>query len=286
VIPPLKLSSRPTREFWEIPVLFEDEHLLALDKPPLLLTSPDRSDPHRPSLMVLLHQGIQHGSPWAKARGLSYVMNSHRLDCETSGVLLLAKTRPALLALANLFGSGQVHLTCLALVQGSPSEDTMVVEAKLAFRQESQTPGPDQAKTGLVTDAALARVDKKRGKRSKTAFQVRERFTDYTLLECRPMTHRRHQIRAHLQHMGFPMAGDRAYGGAPLFLSHLKSAYRLKPNKTERPLIDYPALHAERLSFLHPFTQTEVSISAPCPKVLNVALKYLRRYNFSSTGEP
>src|SRR5882724_4883703 len=90
----IKLSSPATREFWEMPVLFEDEHLLALDKPAGLLTSPDRYDPARPNLMKLLHAGIERGAPWAKQRGLSYLMNAHRLDFETSGIILLAMSKP------------------------------------------------------------------------------------------------------------------------------------------------------------------------------------------------
>jgi 23S rRNA pseudouridine1911/1915/1917 synthase len=101
----IKLSSPATREFWEIPVLFEDGHLLALDKPAGLLVSPDRYDPERPSLMKLLHTAIAGGKPWARERGLDYLMNAHRLDPEMSGVILLAKNKPALIALANLFGS-------------------------------------------------------------------------------------------------------------------------------------------------------------------------------------
>ena len=100
----LKLSSPATREFWEIAVLFEDEHLLALDKPAGLLTSPDRDDPARPNLMTLLHAGIAEVKPWARARGLTYLANAHRLDFETSGVILLARNKPALVALANLSG--------------------------------------------------------------------------------------------------------------------------------------------------------------------------------------
>ncbi|MDW8308928.1 MAG: hypothetical protein RMK20_06105, partial [Verrucomicrobiales bacterium] len=69
----VKLSSPETREFWEIPVLFEDEHLLALDKPAGLLTSPDRYDPRRPNLMKLLHTAIAAGKPWARERGLTYL---------------------------------------------------------------------------------------------------------------------------------------------------------------------------------------------------------------------
>src|ERR1700747_958608 len=116
----IKLSSPATREFWEIPVLFEDEHLLAVDKPAGLLTSPDRYDPARPNLMKLLRAGIERGTPWAKTRGLTYLMNAHRLDFETSGVLLLAKTKPILVALANLFGSEKPAKTHIALGRGNP----------------------------------------------------------------------------------------------------------------------------------------------------------------------
>src|SRR3954452_14673541 len=103
--PIIKLSSPATNEFWEINVVFEDAHLLAVDKPSGLLTSPDRYDPQRPNLMKLLHAGIAEGKPWARERGLEYLMNAHRLDFETSGILLLAKNKPALVKLADQFGS-------------------------------------------------------------------------------------------------------------------------------------------------------------------------------------
>jgi len=263
----IKLSSPATHEFWEIPVLFEDEHLLVLDKPPLLPTSPDRADLRRPSLMKLLHSRIERAAPWAKARGLTYLMNAHRLDSDTSGVLLLTKAKPVLIAMANLFGSENVNLTVLALIQGVPSQDSITVTAKLA-------PHP--------TFGGQMRVDEREGKRSKTQFQVRERFSGFALMECRPLTHRRHQIRAHLQHIGFPVAGDAEYGGSPLLLSELKPGYRLKPKKTERPLLSATALHAEELSFIHPVTGNQVKATAPWPKDLRVAVKYLRQYAASA----
>src|SRR5256886_17385499 len=95
----IKLSSRATGEFWEIPVVFEDEHLLALDKPSGLLTSPDRYDPNRPNLMKLLHAGIAESKPWARERGLTYLSNAHRLDFGTSGVILLAQNKEMLVQL-------------------------------------------------------------------------------------------------------------------------------------------------------------------------------------------
>jgi RluA family pseudouridine synthase len=259
----IKLSSPATREFWEIPVLFEDDHLLALNKPPLLLGSPDRFDPARPNLLKLLHQGIADRKPWATERGLHYLMNAHRLDSEASGILLLAKSRPVLVAMASLFGSEKPLKSYIALVQGAPNGDRFEVNAKLA---------PHPARPGLV------RVDQRNGKRSRTLVEVRERFSGYALVECRPLTDRPHQIRAHLRQARMPVVGDALYGGGPLLLSRLKSDYRLKPGKLERPLVATAALHAERLSLPHPVTGALVEITAPWRKELIVAVKYLRRY--------
>jgi 23S rRNA-/tRNA-specific pseudouridylate synthase len=105
-----------------------------------------------------------------------------------------------------------------------------------------------------------------------------EKFQNCSLLKCQPFTGRTHQIRVHLRQAGLPIIGDELYGGSPLLLSHLKTGYRLKPNKTERPLIDRVALHAEQLSFVHPLTGAEVLIDSPWPKDFTVAVKYLRRY--------
>ena len=120
----IKLSSPATHEFWEIPVLYEDAHLLALDKPSGLLTSPDGAEPSRPDLTTLLHAGIERGAPWTNEADRAYLMPAHRADAETSGVLLLARTKPALVALADLFGSELPVRTCLALVQGVPATGT------------------------------------------------------------------------------------------------------------------------------------------------------------------
>ena len=259
----IKLSSPATHEFWEIPVLFEDGHLLALAKPARLLTSPDRHDLQRPSLIKLLHAGIAQGKPWAKLRGLTYLMQAHRLDFETTGVLLLAKSKPALIAVANLFGSEKPERIYVVLAQGSPAGDQFEVDVGLA---------PHPARPGVMC------ADAKRGKQSHTQFEVLERFSACSLLKCRLLTERTHQIRAHLRRAGYPVVGDALYGGRPLLLSRLKSEYRLKPDRTERPLISVPALHAEQLSLPHPITGAKITITAPWPRDLTVALKYLRRY--------
>jgi 23S rRNA pseudouridine1911/1915/1917 synthase len=261
----IKLSSPATREFWEIPVLFEDEFLLALDKPSGLLTSPDRYDPLRPNLMKLLHTGIAEQKPWARERGLNYLSNAHRLDFETSGIILLAKSKPVLITLADLFGSEKPFKQYVALASGVPPSEKFEVDAALA---------PHAMKLGLM------RVDAKNGKNSQTKFEVLENFPNfgYVLLKCQPLTGRTHQIRVHAAHMGLKIVGDILYGGKPLWLSRLKKDYRLKPGQEERALISRVALHAEQLQLAHPVSVEKMAISAPWPNDLLVGLKYLRKF--------
>lgn len=258
----IKISSPATREFWEISVLFEDEHLLALNKPAGLLTSADRFEPTRPNLVNLLHRDIERGASWVKHRpALTYLMNAHRLDSETTGVLLLAKSKSILVALANLFGSEKPLKTYVALVRGSMQQDTFDINAKISTHP---------------TKLGFMRIDERNGKRARTEFMVRERFKGFSLLECRPLTARTHQIRLHLQYLGLPILGDNLYGGSQLLLSSLKKDYHLKPKKVERPLISTLALHAEKLALAHPVTGNEIAIEAPWPKDFKVAVKYLR----------
>jgi RluA family pseudouridine synthase len=259
----IKISHPPTHEFWEIEVLYEDEHLLALNKPGGLMISPDRDNPDHPSLMGLAHKCIQEGKPWAAERRLTYLMNAHRLDPETSGVLLLAKSKPVLVALANLFGSEKPLTHFVTLVQGMPAEDNFEVNANLA---------PHPVKPGLI------HVDARRGKRSRTTFEVLERYQGWTLMKCTPLTARQHQVRVHLKQVRLPAAGDAEYGGARLLLSRVKPNFWLKPKQTERPLLDRPTLHLESLELPHPMTGAGLRVSAPWPKDLAVAVKYLRKY--------
>lgn len=259
----IKVSSPATREFWEIPVLFEDEHLLALDKPAGLLVPADPDAPERPSLMKLLHAGIADGKPWATGRNLTYLNQSHRLDTEASGVLLLAKNKPAFMALADLFSAEKPTRKHIALAWGHPPEAAFEVDAKL-----SQHP----LKPGLMC------VDPRTGKKSRTTFEVLEQFSDWCLLGCWPATDRVHQIRIHLKHASFPLVADEVYGGKKLWLSRLKRDYRLKPGREERPLLGRAALHAEELSLPHPVTHEPLTIKSESPKDFRVALKYLRLY--------
>ncbi len=264
LLPPIKLSSPHTGEFWELEIIHEDARILAINKPARLLVSPDRYDPRRPNLMKLLEAGLATRRPWAEARGLTYLANVHRLDFETSGVLLLVKDKPALITLANHFGSEIPRKTYLALVSGNPAKDRF--ECDLSLK-------PDLRRPGFMRWG-------RDGKKSHTDFEVRERFRGCAWVACHPRTGRTHQIRVHLFALEHPVFADPLYGeGAQLFLSDLKRRFKKSgQDVAERPLTPRLALHAWKLSLPHPDGSGDVEFVAPLPNDLEVALRHLRKH--------
>jgi RluA family pseudouridine synthase len=264
----VKLSSPETGEFWEIPVLFEDDHLFALNKPAHLLSTADADDPKRPSLVALLHRGIERGAPWARERSLGYLMNPHRLDFQTSGAILFAKDKETHAKLADQFAMDKPCLTYLALVRGETGSDTFETDAKI---------GVHPLQMGVM------RIDPLEGKRSRTSFTVRERFRDGLLLECRPVPDRPHQVAVHLKHLRLPLVGDAMYGGKSLFLSSIKPNYEAKRAEEERPLMGRAALHVEQISVTHPATGEKLEFKAPLPKDFSASIKYLQRFRSANS---
>ena len=252
-------------ERWEIPVLFEDDALLAIAKPAGLLSSPDRYDELRPNLMSMLHRDIKEQVVWTRERKLSYLANVHRLDVDTSGVLLLAKTKEALSNLAGQFVQRQTKKVYLALVNGEPSPGEQTIDKRIA---------PHPTKENLFV--ARSHV----GKESVTHIKVLEAFRNYALVQVEPLTGRTHQIRVHLKNIGHCIVADALYGSADgIFLSELKRKFKHSGSGPERPLIGRLALHAERLTVAHPVTKQPVEIVAPLPHDFEVALKYLRKFS-------
>ena len=233
------------------PIIYEDDALLVFDKPSGLLVAPDRWDKQRENLMALVHAKLGHG-----------VANVHRLDADTSGVLLCTKTKAALDFLSGQFQAKIAEKVYHALVVGAAAPDEFTVE--LALRGDEGRPG-------------LMRAVKKGGKPSVTRFRVLERFASFSWLECRPLTGRTHQLRVHLAACGLPILNDAFYGNdTRLLLSGLKRGY--KGRRNERPLISRLALHASELTVTHPETRERMTLRAPLPKEFTVALKYLRRF--------
>ncbi|MGH7997690.1 MAG: RluA family pseudouridine synthase [Opitutaceae bacterium] len=253
------------------PILFEDESLIAFDKPAGLLVAPDRWDKRRENLMTTVHERLGR-----------QVANAHRLDADTSGVLLCAKTKPALDFVTGQFQAKAVEKVYLALAVVLPVERAMKVAAPIRdeagglpaeFSVELAI-GPDERQPGRM------RLHRRQGgKPSRTDFRLLEGFGRFAWVECRPATGRTHQIRIHLASAGAPVLGDRFYGDPEvrLLLSELKRRY--KGRERERPLIGRLALHSSRLRLFHPNTREPVAIEAPLPSEFAVALKYLRRFS-------
>ena len=260
------------------PIIFEDEVLIAFDKPSGLLVAPDRWDKTRENLMGLVHAHPRHGHG---------VANVHRLDADTSGLLLCAKTKPALDFLTGQFQSKTVGKKYHAVVVVLPAEQAMKVIAPIrdaasalpdAFTVELAL-GEDERQPGRM------RVFKGRGgKECVTEFRTLERFRGppgrpgFALVECRPLTGRTHQLRVHLAAAGAPILNDPFYGNPDLklLLSDLKRRY--KGRDEEKPLIARLALHASELTLKHPVTREPITLCAPLPHEFEVALKYLRKF--------
>ena len=239
------------------PVLFEDDVVIAFDKPSGLAVSPDRRDHAAEHLMGLV-----------RAKWGPDVANVHRLDADTSGLVLCAKTKVALDYLSGQFQSKTVLKSYQALTVGVPATDTFTVD--LVIKE-------DEAKPGVMC------IVKKHGQVSQTEFTVLERFPlpagrpAFAWVECQPLTGRMHQIRIHLGSAGTPVLNDPLYGNdTRLLLSDLKRGY--KGRTDERPLIARLALHAGALTFTHPTSREKMTLTSPLPNDLEVALKYLRKF--------
>ena len=239
------------------PVLFEDEALVAFDKPAGLPIAPDRRDRSRENLLDLVLAKMGPG-----------IATVHRIDPEASGLVLCAKTKPALDFLSGQFQAKSVAKTYQALVVGLPPRDEFTADFVIK---------EDEARPGRMC------IVKKHGQASRTGFTVLERFprpagrASFAWLECRPLTSRPQQIQLHLAATGTPVLNDAAYGdGTALLLSDLKRGY--KGRADEKPLIARLALHAGGLVFTHPLTREPTTLQAPLPKDFAVALKYLRLF--------
>jgi len=244
-----------------IELLYQDEHLVAVDKPAGIPVEPSRWGEHPEYLSgALLHWAQQQqatdGPLAARPRGL------HRLDLGTSGVVLYALSLDAERYYRGLFQKRQIEKEYLALVLGEIHE-AGEIDAPL---------GADPEVKGRM------RLDS-RGKEARTLYRPREIFRGYTLAEALPQTGRTHQIRVHFASIGHPLAIDPSYGGSGgLLLSQLKRGYRPKAGQVERPLMSRLTLHAARLRFIPFQGSEEMEIVAPLPKDFEVTLRQLRKW--------
>jgi 23S rRNA pseudouridine955/2504/2580 synthase len=230
-----------TDEFKKL-ILLETEDYILINKPPHLSTLEDRVSPR--NILAMAREYV----PTAQA--------CHRLDKDTSGVLVLAKNPEAYRTLSMQFESRDVTKIYHAVADGLHQFDQELVDRPL----EKQNDG-------------TVRISGN-GKKAMTYFQTIRVYKRHTLVECKPVTGRMHQIRVHMAFRSAPIAGDELYGGKPVFLSFIKRGFKLGKNVEEKPLMDRMALHAFSIDFAG--SQGEkIAAQAPYPKDFRALTKQL-----------
>lgn len=231
--------------------MFENSDLIAVNKPSGWLSIPDRHDAEIPSIRNWLEKKYPD------------VFVIHRIDRDTSGLLLFAKNEQSHKYYNQLFEQRLVKKIYMGLVAGTLTE----AEGTISQPIEQHPSVPGKMRIG------------RNGKPSITHFHVLEKFRGYTLVEFNLETGRTHQIRVHMQNMGHALVCDAVYGMAdPILLSNLKKKFKLsKEVESERPLLDRLALHAHRIE-LKAQDGMLIQIEAPLSKDLEVALIQLRKF--------
>lgn len=228
-------------------VVFENENLVAVNKPSGMLSIPNRAQ-SEVSLKELLQK--KYGE----------IFSVHRLDKDTSGIILFARNAGFHRYLSMLFEKHEVEKYYAAVVTGNPLKKEGEINAPIA---------EDPLKKGKM------KVHRS-GKASLTSFQVLESHPSYSLVSFRLHTGRTHQIRVHAAHMGNPVACDPLYGdGKPVFLSTVKRNYKAGKYEEERPMISRLALHAAKLVFDDHGTRR--CLEAPLPKEFEALMKQLNK---------
>jgi 23S rRNA pseudouridine1911/1915/1917 synthase len=233
-------------------IVFEDEHLLVVDKPAGLVVHPAAGNLDGTLVNALLHHCA------GKLSGIGGVARPgivHRIDKDTSGLLVVAKTDVSHEGLAKQFAAHSIDRRYLAIVSGVPKSSGGVIDAALA---RSPT---NRKRIAIVEPKDLAR----RGKRAVTHWKRLELLKDAALVECRLETGRTHQVRVHMASIGHPLVGDPVYG---------------RSGKTHGKILNElgfrrQALHATELGFIHPVTKSRLSFSSPMPADMQELMRAL-----------
>ncbi len=234
-------------------IVFEDDHVLVVDKPAGMVTHPGAGA----RLGTLAAAGLAHAPGLAGVGGPRRPGIVHRLDKGTSGLIALAKTPQAYDSLTAQLQRRTVSRRYLCLAYGVIRREDGEIDAPITRDPKSRV------------RMAVARAGT--GRRAVTRFHVLERFPTSTFLECRLETGRTHQIRVHLASMGHPLLGDETYG------SRRARSGEALPEELVRGL-EGVALHAAGLSFLHPVTGELVELASPLPDRIVRILSHLRRH--------
>ncbi len=240
----------------KLDIIYEDDHIIAVNKPPGIVVHPGAGNKEKTLVHVLLaHCGFlaSVGSP--ERPGIV-----HRLDKGTSGVIVVAKTNSAYFKLVEQFKNRKVSKEYLALVWGNGLDGKEEGTVKGFLGRHSK----DRKRITF----------RKEGKESITYWRIVKRWRDFSLIEAKPITGRTHQIRVHLSYVNCPILGDTVYGG------HEKRCKAIKNPELREKLqsIDHQLLHAYRISFLHPITERPITLEATPPEDMLEIMDFFDSY--------
>ncbi|MFY8171130.1 MAG: RluA family pseudouridine synthase [Sphingobacteriaceae bacterium] len=229
-------------------ILFEDDHVIVINKPAFISTLDDRSG----DTITIIRMAKQY---------LPDAQVCHRLDRETSGALVIAKDPETYRLISMQFEHREVTKIYHAFVDGHHKFDDLLIDLPIVNYGKSNV-----------------KIDKIDGKKAETYFKTLQYFKHYTLIECKPLTGRMHQIRIHLATQRASITGDDLYGGKPFMLSSVKRNYRLSKEQEEQPIMKRFALHARSIGFKLA-DDTAIQIEAPYPKDFDTMLKMLQKFD-------
>jgi 23S rRNA pseudouridine1911/1915/1917 synthase len=247
----------------DLDILYEDDDVMVVNKPVGLVVHPGAGN-YRGTLVngVAWHLKQQH--PDLDEHTLPRFGLVHRIDKNTSGLLLIAKTDKAAVDLANQFFDHTVERKYIALVWGNFEEDEGTISGHVGRHQRFRK----------IMDVY---PDGEHGKEAVTHYKVIERFRYVTLVECRLETGRTHQIRVHMQHIGHPLFNDTTYGGDKIIKGTIFTKYKqFVENCFE--LCPRHALHAQTLGFVHPRTRQKVLFTSEIPEDMEAVISKWRNY--------
>lgn len=250
-------TPRPGPEPEAIPLdlLYEDEHMVAVNKPAGMIVHPAKGHWAGTMASALAHH---FGDQLSGAGGPSRPGIVHRLDRDTSGVIVVAKHDEAHHALAGQFKDRTTEKEYLTIVRGTPDRDADVIDQPI---------GPHPR----IREQMAIRPDHPDARPAQTRWEIVERFARFTHLRCLPKTGRTHQIRVHLAHDGHPVMCDKLYGGS----SEITAAELHGGTATGEPILARQALHARRLRINHPISGERLELEAPIPADIAAALECL-----------